>query len=177
MKTKIIAFFLLFCTANNIFAQDTFGEIFETDYYLGFRVVPNFSNVGQFAILYIPGNVIKEVQTISLSTFMNYASGNIKNDANPEKLNFFTEYGIEDTTIVADIWKLRYKKYPYKSATADAGWSNNDSIPSAPADGQLLILQTYGVKKISDFFYGEDAFRLLKDMQNATWVDTYKSAH
>lgn len=186
MKTKrlsikiliSILFVLLF--SNFSFSQNTtFGEEEEpVDYFLGFRIISTYSSPVQYALIYAPNGITEEISIISLNTFLAYATGTTKCDANPKKEDFFDVYNIENKDIVNDIWKLRYKKYPFKTTYGDTevGWSTNDSIPTMPSEEQFEILNQFGISKISDFCYGDNAFRLLKSMETEDWISTYKAA-
>lgn len=81
---------------------------------------------------------------------------------------------------IDDLWRLRYNRNPeYKQdkITSDAnivgGWAANSFRPNWP---QIQILQNYGIIYITDFFYGDNMFQLLKDIQDQSWLEKYKSA-
>jgi hypothetical protein len=91
-----------------------------------------------------------------------------------------------------DIWRLRYQEWPFyiappRNANANGGGANTLTPygpgpgwarkPLMPSDGQLDILRTYGtVDPMVDVIWGPNAFRLLKDMQDAGWVTTYRGS-
>lgn len=88
-----------------------------------------------------------------------------------------------------DLWRLGYNEYPYGVETtsdkpADAqsivtpsgtgpGWAHS---PFKPSDGQINILHNYGATDFIDIIYGDNAFHLLHDMQDPTWVARYTSS-
>ena len=90
-----------------------------------------------------------------------------------------------------NLWKLAHLEYPFTAMPADGsqpknsagsviepmvpgpGWAHE---PNHPSDGQIQILQQYGVIYFIDIFYGENAFRLLHDMQDPTWVSHYQTS-
>lgn len=81
---------------------------------------------------------------------------------------------------IDDLWRLRYNRNPeYRQGkiTSDlniiGGWAANPFRPNRP---QLQILQNYGIINITDFFFGENMFQLLKDIQDQSWLEKYKSA-
>jgi len=182
MLKKIFIIFIILLFHFVVKAQDTiytFGEEKEkVTYYLGFRMIPTFSSAIQFALLYIPNGEIEEITIISSATFIAYAKGMTKCKANPDKEDFVEKNGIENEDVLKDIWKLRYKDYPFKVQymTDSAGWSTNDSFPSLPSVEQFKLLNNFGIYKISDFAYGDNAFGLLKSLENETWVSKYKAA-
>ncbi|HEU4717436.1 MAG TPA: hypothetical protein VFU15_06375 [Bacteroidia bacterium] len=89
---------------------------------------------------------------------------------------------------VDNLWRLYCGEYPFfiqspvadtlhkqdiqDPGVSDAGWANDTLRPS---DGQIGILQGYGVRFFTDIIYGENAFHLLHDMQDPAWVSNYKS--
>ena len=98
-------------------------------------------------------------------------------DPNVDK---YTAQNCETKVNIDDLWRLRYNRNPeYRQdkVTSDlnivGGWAANPFRPNWP---QVQILQNYGIIFISDFFFGEGMFQLLKDMQNPGWLETYKSA-
>ncbi len=147
-----------------------------------------------------------EAVNISEQEFMRIASGMQKSEANPKGENLFAVNGLvdcgwfNDTVVkgilyesgmrcntVKDIWRLRWKEWPYyvqppRNANANTltpygpgpGWANK---PLQPSEGQLEILRGYGVDDpMVNAFYGANAFRLLKDMQDAGWVTSYRGS-
>lgn len=147
-----------------------------------------------------------ESVNISQQEFMRIACGMQKSEANPKGLNLFAENGLtdcgwfNDTIIkgilyesgmrcntVNDIWRLRWKEWPFyiappRNVNANTlnpigpgpGWANK---PLQPSDGQLEILRGYGADDpMVNAIYGANAFRLLKDMQDAGWVTSYRGS-
>jgi hypothetical protein len=90
---------------------------------------------------------------------------------------------------VSDLWRLEYQVYPFYSVPPKEltkpgettvtpgnhgpGWAK---FPLHPSPGQEAILQNYGVKFYDDPIYGDNAFRLLHDIQDDGWVSRYKSS-
>jgi hypothetical protein len=91
-----------------------------------------------------------------------------------------------------NLWKLAHSEWPFTAAPADGspppknqngtvmdpmvpgpGWARE---PNHPSDGQVKILQEYGAIYFIDIIYGENAFHLLHDMQDPTWVSRYTSS-
>jgi hypothetical protein len=179
IRFSILLFFVFL--SFSVHSQDpvTFGdEIEPVHYFLGYRIIPTYSTPVQYALIYAPQGSAEEITLISRNTFVAYAKGLTKCEANPGKENFFEVYGIINETTVDELWKLRYKNYPFKltSGNLDVGWSTNDSFPSMPSEEQLILLNQFGISKISDFCYGDNAFRLLKSLEKEDWVTMYKSA-
>jgi hypothetical protein len=90
---------------------------------------------------------------------------------------------------LADIWRLRYSEWPYafqpprqknqqpsvnNPVGPGPGWAREKLNPS---EGQQEILKGYGPNDFyEDVIFGEKAFQLLHDIQDANWVGRYKSS-
>lgn len=90
---------------------------------------------------------------------------------------------------VDDLWRLRYAEWPYfmepprgkqQANSLDPqgpgpGWARK---PLMPSEGQLEILKAYGpiTDPMVDVIWGSAAFKLLKDMQDITWVAEYRGS-
>ncbi len=142
--------------------------------------------------------------SISKAEFKRVAAGFMESPANPKKENLFQKYRVNecgyfaDTVIqgrfykggiqcsaVDELWRLRYGEYPFYGpgtgsnasvldpTIAGPGWAQK---PLYPSPGQVEFLKPYGIQtNIIDIIYGENAFRLLADMQNSEWVSDYRS--
>ncbi len=78
---------------------------------------------------------------------------------------------------INNLWKLRFAVYPFASGSLDTvGWTNNFENDYMPKPEQLEILKTYGLEQINGFIWGENLFRLLKDIRNPSWIEDYKNA-
>ncbi len=176
---------------------------FYTKHYLGFSFNPGPNmEVVTYAIVTTRDGVIVKREFISKDDFINIGSGKEISKANPSNTNlfkafeidtcFYTPFVQEENNIskkqsknlcigINDLWRLRYKTHPqYKinhSAGTDktvfGGWTKEDRYPS---NGQINILRQYGISNLIDFFYGEKAFILFKDMQDPKWVEKYKAS-
>jgi hypothetical protein len=118
--------------------------------------------------------------------FVLQASGLMESKANLESVDLFDQYGIKncgawtndgtirtdlDCTTLKDLWKLRYRNG--MGAQEGNGWAAEEFRPS---DRQQIILQFYRRPEYENWhgpYFGEDAFRLLRDMQDPAWVQTY----
>lgn len=90
------------------------------------------------------------------------------------KTKFDTQVGLIAESAVNKLWKLRYAIYPLAFFNDDTlGWTNNTENQYMPKKGQMDILKTYGIEKINDYIWGDNLFRLLRDMENKEWVETY----
>lgn len=158
---------------------------------LGFCLMPSANSAPvTFAILtwYDKNNERPdEVRVITRHEWLSIAHGIIPSEANPKQEDLFARYEVKDCTfeydslskktifdcsVVDDLWRLRYRTYPCKVASPPKG-SGWGALPDEMSWGQLEYLGRYGVKTRNDYFYGENMFRLLKDMQDPAWVSAY----
>jgi len=179
MKKTALIIFILF-SFFGVFAQETteFGtETYETDYKFGFRIAPTYSGIVQYCVVYAPGGKIEDVRPISMDAFLKEAGGRFMSDANPNAEGLFKKNGIKDSlATLNNLWRLRYKYYPLRHCPQDSvGWSASPEN-YIPSKNQTLILNGYGVDNINGIFFGNNAFRLLRDMENENWITTYKEA-
>lgn len=76
---------------------------------------------------------------------------------------------------IDDLWKLRYARYPgqkgSKTDSTNGGWATG---ALAPSKAQQEILMSYGFEGYSGYVYGENLFKLLKDMTDPEWVSVYR---
>jgi len=142
------------------------------------------------AVVSESGGKIVRSRPVAARNFMLQISGNEYSLANPDGINLIKEKGIESCEVwldslsrqyryncnpVKNIWRLRYDSYPVLNDAMNdkVGWSNKKYTPS---DGQMAILGGYGLKSVNGFIYGDNLFRLFKDMNNPSWVATYKGS-
>ncbi len=180
---KIILFYILIFSLLKftVFAQEdntlTFGEEKgEVEYFFGFNLMEtSFGTMYHLALIKPGENGKREVRLLTKDGFIAQASGKQESKGNPEKIDFFEKFQIKNPNIVDDLWRLRYKEYPYfTQEKMEPGWSANDSIPFLPTEAQMQILSKFGLTKMSDYIIGDDAFRLLKLMEQPEWINSYK---
>jgi len=147
---------------------------------------PN-SGIINFAIVTPLPNGTQSIQAITRNDFIRLASGLLKSEVNPNGENLFAKYEVEECGFYRDsvfnktrlfcntvdqIWKLRYKMGPYGNGPDSLGWTR----ATVPSMGQMSLLKEYGVNSLGDYFFGEQAFKLLHDMQSFGWQSRYKSS-
>jgi len=170
-----------------------------TNYHLGFSLNPtaNTQNV-TFAIVGENNGRVVSKRFISLQMFIRVALGEEVSKANPTMENLFDKYEISEgrynwnydsikdrydsveVLFIEDSWVLKYQRNPQcpggcipSPGMKVDGWAQYNFRPSWP---QLQILQQYGVIYANDFFYGENMFRLLHDMEDPLWIQAYQAA-
>lgn len=124
----------------------------------------------------------KSHKFISRQEFVNIAQGKWRLKPNIKQENLFEKHGIvwgydEDrdllhVPILDSLWKVRYRQFPYIRGAN--GWANDVYMPS-PAQ-QVYLADSFGVKNVNtDFFSGEDFWKLLQSAQSEDWKLEYKS--
>jgi hypothetical protein len=134
----------------------------------------------------VDGQVVGSVP-LRMLTFFLQASGMEESPANLEMIDLFAQYGIAGCGTLAsgagaiteleclplkDLWKLRYQDG--MGQEPGLGWA---AEPMRPSDRQQIILQHYRPPHHTHWhgpYFGTDAFRLLRDMQDPAWVETYQ---
>jgi hypothetical protein len=119
--------------------------------------------------------------------FILQASGLLESKANLEGIDLFDEHGIRNCGVwtgenglqadlecapLLELWKLRYRNG--MGVQPGAGWAGEEFRPS---ERQQIILQFYREPTYEHWhgpYFGKDAFRLLRDMQDPAWVETYQ---
>ena len=145
-------------------------------YYFGFNLTPSSSNN---LISYVLIKVFEKDTTIRFITKRNFllqATGEQTSKANPRLENLMEKNGVQNCTgdncsVLDNLWKLIYYYNPLNPSDS-SGWSCTPIFPySQPSKRQRTLL---GIKNLSDLIYGNDAFELLKSMQDRSWISWYK---
>lgn len=106
---------------------------------------------------------------------------------NPNRENLFEKNGIDSCFLLyndwnkvdgwyakpfKELWKLRFYESPF--VYDQMGWSQGQYRPSVP---QTTILRNeYGVNNVmNEYFYGDTLFKLLRNIQDPSWVSAYKA--
>ena len=172
--------FLIFCVfllPFFVFSQEKFGEQEEPHtYFFAVRIITTATGVGEYFIVYAPNGTIEKVDLITMAEFERQALGQNQSNANLKGENMFEKNGIKQYKIHTWLWKLRFAEYPYFKDEDNIGWTQNFENTYMPRPEQMEILSGYGINKINDFIWGNNLFRLLKDMENSQWVNAYMQA-
>lgn len=168
---------MLFLFFFELFGQKDFTDDKTNIYKFGVRIVTTYTGVGEFYIVHPTKEKLNIIEKLDYQNFIMQIMGKEVSLANEKNENFFQNYKIKDPDIVAQIWRLRYALYPFACQNCDTmGWTYNMSNPFMPTEKQMIILQNYGIKNITDIIYGEKLFMLLKDMENKNWVTAFVNA-
>ncbi len=145
-----------------------------------------------FVVKEYEGEVLAN-EPITRGQFVLQAQGAAPSKANPDGINLFKKYGVnsclppeelaDGEVVVTDcgvfdkLWKLRFQVFPFRQGEGQrpgAGWSEE---PNRPSDRQQLLLSDYGMLYMHSMAKGEDAFRLLRDVGDSSWVDNYRKGY
>lgn len=140
--------------------------------YFGLSLQANFQGLISFAIIEINEEGVVNRLFLSQRDWLHQIVGIQKSKANPEEKNLLKEAGIEGPEIIHELWKLRYSETPYAGSAVEKGWAGK---PTIPTDGQMEMLGQFGIKKINEYFYGENLYKLLNSMEDPAWVSEYQN--
>jgi len=172
-----------------LFSMGTITSNAQGRYEFGFSLNPTAQGGLNALFIYttLEGRVVGSIP-MRLQPFILQASGVEESKANLESVDLFDQYEIQDCGIWADkeglqanlecsplldVWKLRYKHG--MGAQPGNGWAAEEFRPS---ERQQIILQMYRSPEYEHWhgpYFGKNAFRLLHDMQDPAWVDTYQN--
>jgi hypothetical protein len=169
--------------------------------HFGFSINPTAnSGIITYAVIETDeSNKIRSRKIVSRNNWILMIRGQQYSKANPSGIDMWSEKEIGDCFWILDplidkyealgceakincedLWRLRYAKNPQfrqdkitSNSKISGGWAADPFRPNWP---QIQILQNYGIIYISDFFYGDNMFQLMKDIQEDTWVETYINA-
>ena len=165
------------------------------EYHFAFNINSSH-NLGliNYAVVGVRDGKIVSKKPMEIKTFLLQAMGKQTSAANFENIDLFAAHNLSDCFYkydsisdnysecftLEDLWTLRYSRNPIcpvgcipSPGMKIDGWSQGKFHPSWP---QIQILQEYGVIQDSDFFYGENMFKLFQDLENPDWINKYKTA-
>ena len=145
------------------------------------------SSIVTYAFVTTYNGKITGAEVIRKQRFMYVAMGHWPSYVNIKRENLFLKNDIDSCFLVEDdygkivnyycpifdsLWKIRFMEHPI--AYDLAGWSHGQYKPSQK---QIEYLSTeYGIQNIlTDYIYGDNLFKLLRDMGSREWVDNYTS--
>lgn len=162
----------------------------DVEYHLGFNLMPNHTgDLISFAIVKVQNEKVVGTIPCTRQKWIQYAGGIEMNPANKKLKNLFAEYEVDSCWILYDadylkydkkvfrgcdclamenLWKLRYKAHPYEHGPE--GWGGKYNA----TDKQYAFLKMFfNVGSQIDYFYGENAFKLLKEMAHPEFAEFY----
>ena len=175
MKLQSLLFGLIMSFAFSAFSQiiipkkDYVPEIRHSRYTFAISLITGAnSNPISFGIMRENPDSTREVIFLTPDAFLRQATGNEASRANPDKINYFEEYGI-NTKILDQLWKLKYDKNPYSD---EIGWGTKIGVPSK---AQYGMLNEFGISKMSDYVFGDKLWLFLLKVNDPIWVGQYQN--
>jgi hypothetical protein len=156
-----------------------FGTVIEMEEdFFACNLVPSYTGgLLHLAVIHIYNDSSRQINFLTKEQFLNQIAGLQKSKANSKLNNLFKKYGIRDTLLIDQLWKLRYSEWPYENTSGrpiEKGWSVNPKSESMPSEGQMEMLKEFGFIRITDYIYGENLFKLLKKLEDPDWITKYK---
>lgn len=171
MKTAFFSITLVLIV-NFISYSQPIDSTHVTNKYFGLNLQPNFQGLINYAIIEINKKGVANRKYLTRQDWLHQIVGIQQSTANPEGKNLLKDAGIEGPEVLDELWKLRYSETPYAGQTTEKGWAGK---PSIPTEGQMEMLRQFGIKTISDYFYGENLYKLLNAMEDPGWVAEYQN--
>jgi len=175
MKTKIriFTFLLLFGLTTNaqiiIPKKDYVPEVRQSRYSFAISLISGVNSAPiSFGIMRENPDSTREVIFLTIDAFMRQVAGNESSRANPNKLNYFEEYGINSQVLI-ELWKLKYDVNPYGN---DLGWGTELGVPTK---AQFAMLSEFGINKMSDYVFGDNLWKFLLKVSDPLWVGQYQN--
>ncbi len=195
---KISFFIIAIFTIFEIYAQSYGKKQQSKNYYFAFKIMPGVADeLVQFAVIKNDNKGIDEISFLTKQSWVRQISGKEISKANPNKENLLIKYKLfkipdkvqregdvsvseytmyKTIQLLNNLWRLRYYEYPYRFYKGSTkGWAKNlnHKIRTLPSNNQFEILKTYGIENFNNFFYGENVYRLLRDVGNTAWQNNY----
>ncbi len=166
---RIYFLIVLFAAQLNIFCQDS---KYQGGPFFAISLQPSSQDIITFCIMEFntKGEVVKRI-FLKREDWIRQIIGIQQSIANPDGKNFLKEAGFENPDVIQDLWKLRYSEWPYHGGK-EKGWASKPRIPS---EEQMEMLKKFGIKKISDYVYGDNLINLLQVMEDPAWISEYQN--
>lgn len=146
------------------------------------------SQLVTYAILTLRDSNVVGAQILTEQQFMYQVMGYYPSIANMKRENLFEKYGVDSCFLISDeldniigyyakpfydLWKIRFYAHPMQFDTE--GWSQGQMKPSRYQID--FLYKEYGVNNVlTQFFYGDTLFKLLRDVQDPAWIESYRFA-
>ncbi len=153
--------------------------------HIAIQLVPTYQEPVTFSEVTVFEGEIRSIRHLTKRDFMMIASGNLSHPANPDQVNLFALYGLDDCMTrvlvktkeiqnkcqcIDDLWKLRYQSHPMSDGHKP-GWAG---YMAAPSERQLTMLKSFGIDRLHTAIYGDNVFKLLIALSTPGWVAEYQ---
>jgi len=185
----MMKFLLTLCLSLAFFISNAQKDI---QHYFAFNLMPNANGSGlvTFAIVHVNDGKIIRSSVINKAKWVRLVSGEAISEANDSLVNLFIHYEVDscwieydaeyakygkmvyvgyDCIAIDNLWKLRYKTHP--SIHGLEGYSSGFYAPTG--EQWAFLEKLYGIRSQSSYCYGENLFKLLKDMADPEWKEFY----
>lgn len=174
----VFSFFCLLLLAQEgpIFIRKTDKQepYYKNEWYFGFKLITNSSGqLVTYGYIKIHEDGRNEYIWLTQKNFMQQVTGQQPSKANKNNENFLEKHQIRWETFDL-LWKLRYSEFPYDTESRqEQGWAGKMFVPS---DAQWAFLkENYDYDELTDFIYGDNMWKLLKDIQDPNFASQYSS--
>lgn len=146
----------------------------------------SYSQLITYAVIVLRDSTIAGVQILTEEQFMYQAMGHYPSIANIKRENLFQKHGVDSCFLIQDeygkivgyyakpfydLWRIRFYEHPMMFDTP--GWSQGRIKPSLYQAN--FLYKEYGVINVlTQYFYGDSLFKLLRDVQDPAWIETYR---
>jgi len=144
------------------------------------------SSILTYAFISTRDDKIVGAQIVRKEMFMYAALGHWPSYVNLKRENLFEKNGIDSCFLVQNeydeiigyycppfdsLWKIRFYEHPTEYDLM--GWSHGKYKPSQKQ--QEFLKQEYGLQNVlTEYIYGENLFKLLRDVRRTDWIVKYK---
>ena len=160
----------------------------QTTYFaIGFFTAAH-SQMITYAYVTMYRGMVMGAQIVSKDNFIYGALGHWPSPANRDRQNLFEYYGVDSCFLLYNelnkvigyyakpfdvLWKIKFYEHPYDFDRP--GWSQGQYWPSLYQKN--FLRKEYGLNNIqTDYIYGDSLFKLLRDVQNTSWIIEYRTA-
>ena len=154
-----------------------------------FGVQVRFQGTEMYALVAFldDGRELTYKKILTKDEFIRIASGYWPSIYNPSRENLFLKHrvscGMFDDSIhlkpipvcipVDSLWKLRFSDFPFNSSS-EKGWSGGLNRPSVRQT--LYLRDNYRVDNVDmNYFLDTNFWKIMRDMQDSSWIANYKS--
>lgn len=146
------------------------------------------SSLVTFAFISTTNGKVTGAEIIRRDRFIYTALGHWPGAANLQRENLFEKHDVDSVFLLKSesnkilgyyapvfeqLWKIKFYEHPFEFDSR--GWSQGQYKPSLYQ--KEFLRKEYGVQNIlSEYIYGDTLFKLLRDVQNPSWVNEYKFA-
>lgn len=165
-------------------------------YSLAITLMPHFPNGAvTYGIAKSKGSELLEHKVITEKNWILIGAGEFKSQANPNLENLFSKHHIQNCStfyfpnfkktttqcpLTNRIWKVRYDTLPGEISQSGVDQHESDNLGWAngrmhPTEGQMRILEKYGIKSVSDAIYSDSLWLFLQDINDNSWIKNYSA--